>query len=52
MMTDQIRNTGERLRYVSPRMKAVLLAAQQVLCGSERQDILNSTEMEEGDDNW
>ncbi len=38
--------------YVSPQVKTIEIKAQAIICGSERQNALNGTEMTEGDDNW
>ena len=38
--------------YVSPKVKTVEIKAHAIICQSERQNALNGTEMEEGDDNW
>ena len=38
--------------YVSPKLKTIEFKTQAIICGSERQNALNGTEMEEGDDNW
>ena len=39
-------------RYISPATNVITVNAMHVICGSERQNMLNSTEMEAGDDNW
>ena len=39
-------------RYISPATKVIAVNAVHIICGSERQNMLNSTEMEAGDDNW
>ena len=41
-----------RARYSSPGVRVMKVESRGMLCGSERQSALNSTEMEEGDDNW
>ena len=38
--------------YVSPYMATMDIEAQAIICQSERQNALNTTEMMEGDDNW
>ena len=38
--------------YVSPQVKTLEIKTQRIICGSKRQNMWNSTEMEEGDDNW
>ena len=38
--------------YVSPVVKTLEIKTHAIICGSERQNALNGTEMEEGDDNW
>ena len=38
--------------YVSPQMETIEIKAQAIICQSERGSMLNTTEMEEGDDNW
>ena len=38
--------------YVSPQVKTIEIKAQAIICQSERQNALNTTEMMEGDDNW
>ena len=38
--------------YVSPQVKTLEIKTQRIICGSERENMLNSTEMMEGDDNW
>lgn len=39
-------------KYCSPAVKVITVNVTHVLCGSERQNALNGTEMMEGDDNW
>lgn len=39
-------------RYISPITKVITMNAAHIICGSERQSMWDSTEMEEGDDNW
>ena len=39
-------------RYISPATKVIAVNAVHIICGGERQNMLNSTEMEAGDDNW
>ena len=39
-------------RYISPVTKVITMNAAHIICGSERQSMWDSTEMEEGDDNW
>lgn len=39
-------------RYISPVTKVITMNVAHIICGSERQSMWNSTEMEEGDDNW
>ena len=39
-------------KYCSPTAKAIMVNVTRVLCGSERENALNTTEMMEGDDNW
>lgn len=39
-------------RYISPVTEVITMNAVHIICGSERQGMWNSTEMEEGDDNW
>ena len=39
-------------RYVPPATKVIAVNAMHIICGSERQNMFNSTEMKEGDDNW
>ena len=41
-----------RERYFSPTTKVITVNATYILCQSERQNALNTTEMTEGDDNW
>lgn len=41
-----------RERYFSPTTKVITVNATRILCGSERENALNTTEMTEGDDNW
>ena len=38
--------------YVSPVVKALKIKTRKIICVSERQSMLNSTEMEAGDNNW
>ena len=38
--------------YVSPVVKTLEIKTQAIICQSERQNVLNATEMTEGDDNW
>ena len=38
--------------YVSPQVETIEIKAQVIICQSERQNALNTTEMMEGDDNW
>ena len=38
--------------YVFPQVKTIEFKTQAIICGSERQNALNTTEMMEGDDNW
>ena len=39
-------------KYCSPAMEVITVNVTYVLCGSERENALNGTEMFEGDDNW
>lgn len=39
-------------QYAPPTTKSVTLMVTGLLCTSERQAWKNTTEMEEGDDNW
>lgn len=48
-------NTTQQLptkRYVSPTMEIITMNVRSIICGSERQNLINTTEMDEGDDNW
>ena len=38
--------------YVSPQVKTIEIKTLAIICQSERQNALNTTEMMEGDDNW
>lgn len=38
--------------YSSPKTKVVFVKMQGILCGSEINGDANTTEMNEGDDNW
>ena len=38
--------------YRSPKTKAVYMKTQGIICGSKIIPEANTTEMEEGDDNW
>ncbi|MBQ0124513.1 MAG: hypothetical protein KBS58_06750 [Bacteroidales bacterium] len=38
--------------YVSPRVKTMDIKFLAIVCASELQNVLNATEMTEGDDNW
>ena len=39
-------------RYISPATNVIIVNAMHIICGSELQNVLNATEMTEGDDNW
>ena len=38
--------------YVSPQVKTLEIKTLAIICQSEREIMRNTTEMEEGDDNW
>ena len=38
--------------YVSPQVRTLEIKTHAIICQSERGSMLNTTEMEEGDDNW
>ena len=38
--------------YVSPVVNTIEIKTLSIICQSERQNALNTTEMMEGDDNW
>ena len=38
--------------YVSPVVKTLEIKTHAIICQSEREITRNTTEMEEGDDNW
>ena len=38
--------------YVSPVVKTLEIKTHAIICQSEREIMRNTTEMEEGDDNW
>ena len=38
--------------YVSPVVKTLEIKTWAIICQSEREIMRNTTEMEEGDDNW
>ena len=39
-------------RYISPATNVIAVNAMHIICQSERGSMLNTTEMEAGDDNW
>ena len=39
-------------RYIFPATEVITVNAMHIICGSELQNVLNATEMTEGDDNW
>ena len=43
---------GANQPYISPKIKVVFVKMQGILCGSEINGDANTTEMNEGDDNW
>lgn len=51
MINNNAFSSQERL-YVSPKAKVIFVKIQGILCGSEIKGAVNTTEMEEGDDNW
>ena len=38
--------------YVSPQVRTLEIKTHAIICQSEREIMRNTTEMEEGDDNW
>lgn len=42
----------QEIKYVTPTVKIITVNSTRVLCGSERQNAIWSTEMQQGDDNW
>lgn len=55
---ETIKNNNEMTKeerqpiYVSPRVKIMNVKVRAIVCASERQNMIYSTEMTEGDDNW
>lgn len=39
-------------KYYSPAAETLMVDVTHILCNSESQSMLNSTEMKEGDNNW
>lgn len=42
----------QEIKYVTPTVEIITVNSTCVLCGSERQNAILSTEMQQGDDNW
>ena len=42
----------QEIKYVTPTVRVIAMNSTRVLCGSEGQDAIWGTEMQEGNDNW